>query len=149
MPLELNSGEGFQTAVTRSVSALNAEVIAQTRAETKKLVDSAESGGFRISPEGVEPLKQALARMQERLDSLAYTTIFALKQEPKLGSHAYGKTVANHSLKGAVEDPGSASMVIEKLRNILEDAGKALDLAVANYLEHEHGIAQTLKRRNI
>src|SRR5690606_17093868 len=127
MPLELNSGEGFQTAVARSVSALNAEVIAQTRAETKKLVDSAESGGFRISPEGVEPLKQ----------------------EPKLGSHAYGKTVANHSLKGAVEDPGSASMVIEKLRNILEDAGKALDLAVANYLEHEHGIAQTLKRRNI
>lgn len=116
MPLELNSGEDLQTAVAKSVSALNADAVEKTKVETQKLVDSAKSGGFRISPEGVEPLKQALVRMQGRLDELALRAGPVLNQTPKLGSHDYGKAVANHNHKGQAGDSNSADRTISQLR---------------------------------
>ncbi|MEU3274036.1 hypothetical protein ABZ639_24630 [Saccharomonospora sp. NPDC006951] len=140
---EAGSG-GFVGSITSSVSAIDADAIAATKAETKKLLDAANSGGFRISPEGVAPLKDALSAMQDRIDGLNVTIIRRLGQAPPLGSHDYGYAVAAHDQKGGSVEAGSAGVVIEQLRNVIEDAGAALDKALQNFQESESQTVDTL-----
>src|SRR5438128_124654 len=81
-------------------AAIDAVALAQASAETAKLVEAAKSGGFKISPEGVAPLREALKEMAEKLEHLNRET-FVLDQAPQLGSHPYGHTVASHDQKSA------------------------------------------------
>ncbi|WP_277068794.1 hypothetical protein [Saccharomonospora viridis] len=153
MPFVSNSGgdsggDWFSfDKLTKSVSAINEKAVADTRAETQKLLNSARNGGFHITPEGVKPLREALVRMQERLDSLSATSAHYLGQSPKLGSHDYGKTVAQHTLKGGSSEPGSASVVLEQLRTVLEDALAALQHAEDNYRNRESEVVSALKSK--
>jgi hypothetical protein len=129
-----------------SSGAMSAAVKAAT-AETQKLLAAANGGGFRISPEGVEPIKKALADLINDLDAKS-EAIYLLNQSPQLGNHPYGHTVAAHDHKGAAEAEGSASTAIEELKNLADQANKALDLAVAKYHESENAAFDALKSKH-
>src|SRR5207302_1358399 len=99
-----------------------------------KLVDAAKGGGFKITAEGVKPLREALMEMRMTLQTLSQD-IAPLNQAPQLGSHPYGHTVAAHDQKGASEATGSATAAIDQLRQVLIQADEALARAAGLYKE--------------
>ncbi|QKV76901.1 hypothetical protein [Amycolatopsis sp. Hca4] len=113
-------------------------------AETQKLLAAANGGGFRVSPEGVAPIKKALTDLINDLNGKS-ESIYLLNQSPQLGNHPYGHTVAAHDHKGAAEAEGSASTAIEELKKLAEQAGQALDIAVAKYNESDSAAFDALK----
>jgi hypothetical protein len=126
-----------------SSSGMNAAVRAVT-AETQKLVDAAKSGGFRITPEGVKPIRDALTALIKDLGKLKYQT-YALDQAPQLGSHPYGQTIATHDAKSANEAEGSATAVLRQLQQVAHQADEALARAAGQYNETEHQAAAALQ----
>ncbi|RBM19275.1 hypothetical protein DI005_16465 [Prauserella sp. PE36] len=142
MPIAWDSGEAPDTsawgaAIGKAGSVIDSKAIETTKAETQKLVEAASTGGFRISEEGVKPLRAALSNMQTRLDELSSNTVRRLGQAPKLGSHEYGQTVAAHDQKGGANELGSASIVLDQLAQVLSDADTALARAAGIYKENE------------
>ncbi|WP_051442572.1 hypothetical protein [Saccharomonospora iraqiensis] len=145
MPLVPDPGQPTSDQrIDKSVTATDPEAVDKAAAETRKLLDSARDKGFRISPEGVEPLKKALANMQSRLDELLARHAAVLSQRPKLGSHPYGQTVADHDLKSGSGDTTSATTVLKALVKVIENADKALDIALRNYQEEESETARNV-----
>lgn len=104
--------------------------------ETQKLVDAAKSGGFKITPEGVEPLRTALQDMTMDLQVLGQS-VGPLSQAPQLGGHAYGHTIAAHDQKGAAEEATSALHVLKELQQVVRQADEALARAAGLYKEGE------------
>jgi len=124
---------------------LNQAAIASVNAETQKLVAAAKSGGFKISKEGVEPLRKALADMSEELSALKTKTA-RLSEAPQLGDHPYGKTIAAHDQKGAAEATGSASVVLDQFAQVVKDADEALARAAGLYKEVEANAVDASKQ---
>lgn len=124
---------------TNFANALSADVANMT-SQTQKLVDAAKGGGFKITPEGVQPLRTALLDLVNQLDGLS-GEVYYLDQAPKLGSHQYGQTIAAHDQKGASEAEGSATKVLLQLREVARQADEALARAAGLYNEAEHQAA--------
>ena len=118
-------------------SALSAGAVMGMSNEAQKLLDAAKSGGFKITPEGVKPLRDALDAMANDLATLNQD-ITPLNQAPQLGGHAYAHTVAAHDQKGASEEANSAVAVIEALQKVVDQANEALARAAGLYQEAEH-----------
>jgi hypothetical protein len=106
-------------------------------AETQKLVDAAKGGGFKITPEGVKPIRDALTDLVNDLDALGFQ-VQALDQAPQLGSHPYGQTVASHDQKSATDAEGSARAVLDQLKQVATQADEALARAAGLYKETEN-----------
>lgn len=128
-----------------SSASMDAAVRSVT-AETQKLIDAAKGGGFKITPEGVKPLRDALLDLVNDLDSLYYDTA-DLDQAPQLGSHPYGQTVAKHDQKGANDATGSAKAVLGQLKQVAQQADEALARAAGLYKETENQAFSSLQTR--
>ncbi|WP_410637957.1 hypothetical protein [Amycolatopsis sp. lyj-346] len=128
-----------------STASMGAAVLA-VKAETDKLVAAAASGGFKITPEGVKPIRDALTELVNDLTNLKFDT-FALDQAPQLGSHPYGQTVASHDQKSATEAEGSATAVLGQLREVAKQADEALARAAGLYKETESQAFSSLQTR--
>ncbi|MEV6641028.1 hypothetical protein [Amycolatopsis sp. NPDC051371] len=128
-----DGGGGSMSDIVNPLSSagMGAAVQAVT-AETQKLVDAAKGGGFKITPEGVKPLRDALTDLVNDLANLGFDTM-ALDQAPKLGNHPYGHTVASHDQKSASKAEGSATEVLAKLRQVASQADEALARAAGLY----------------
>ncbi|UOX86995.1 hypothetical protein MUY14_35470 [Amycolatopsis sp. FBCC-B4732] len=139
-------GSPWDIANPFSSDAMGAAVQAVT-AETQKLVDAANSGGFRITSEGVEPIKKALTDLINDLSGLDEAT-YVLNQSPQLGSHPYGHTIAAHDKKGASQaEEGSAGYVLSQLRQLADQANKALTRASSLYSESENTALDAMKTK--
>jgi hypothetical protein len=128
-----------------SSGAMGAAVQSVT-AETQKLLDAAKGGGFKITPEGVKPIRDALNDLVNDLLGLGDAT-YTLSQAPQLGNHPYGHTVASHDQKGAAQADGSAGAVLEKLRAVATQADEALARAAGLYQESENSAFDILKSK--
>lgn len=127
-------------------SAGMAAAVRSVTAETQKLVDAAKGGGFKITPEGVKPLRQALLDLVNDLGNLRFDTL-ALDQAPQLGDHPYGHTVASHDQKSATETEGSARAVLTQLQQVAKQADEALARAAGLYKETESGAFSSLQTK--
>jgi hypothetical protein len=119
-----------------AAGGLNAQGIAAAAAETHKLAGAAKAGGFSIDGDALGDLRKALTDMVTRLERLKPQTD-ALSAAPKLGSHPYGQTVAEHDRKSGADAPGSATEVLEQFGRILKEADEALARAGGVYTENE------------
>ncbi|MEA5361605.1 hypothetical protein VA596_18825 [Amycolatopsis sp., V23-08] len=137
-------GGSFADIVNPLSSAGMSEAIKGVTAETQKLVDAAKSGGFKITPEGVKPIRDALTELVTDLDGLKFTSV-SLDQAPQLGNHPYGHTIAQHDQKSATEAESSASAVLDKLRLVAQQADEALARAAGLYTETENQAFSQLK----
>jgi hypothetical protein len=142
-----DGGGGSMSDIVNPLSSagMGAAVQAVT-AETQKLVDAAKGGGFKITPEGVKPLRDALTALVTDLDGLGYKAA-ALDQAPQLGSHPYGQTVATHDQKGATEAEGSARSVLNQLKTVAQQADEALARAAGLYQETENQAFSALRTK--
>jgi len=139
------AGPGQSSLNLLTTGGLSSKAIADTQVATQQLVDAAKSGGFKISAEGVKPMRDALLDVRNKLDSLRSVQL-NLAQVPKLGDHAYGHTVAAHDQKGASADPDSAARSLEQLKATIALADEALARAAGVYNENEAQTADTLTR---
>lgn len=128
-----------------STGAMGAAVQSVT-AETQKLVAAAKGGGFKITPEGVKPLRDALNDLVNDLTGLDQANI-ALNQSPRLGNHPYGHTIAAHDQKGAADAEGSAGVVLAQLREVAKQADEALARAAGLYHESEQSALDSMKSK--
>ena len=127
-----------------ATGGLSLKAVEETKVATQKLVDAAKSGGFKISAEGVKPMRDALLQARNKLDNL-HRERFALAQAPMLGDHAYGHAVAAHDRKGGSQDANSANQVLEQLKQLITQADEALARAAGIYNENEHRTDDAVK----
>lgn len=121
---------------------MNLGAIQGVTAETQKLVDAAKGGGFKITPEGVKPIRDALTELVNGLADVQYKS-YLLDQNPQLGDHPYGHTVAKHDSTAA----GKATQVLEQLKQVAKQADEALARAAGLYKEVENQAFSALQTK--
>jgi hypothetical protein len=105
-------------------------------ANMQSLKQTAESGGFSISPEGAEAYVKAIEAAQKDLRVVDQDTL-ALQQPTKLGTSPDGRAISSYNLESASGGAGTTGIIpaIEQLKSALEDARLAMKKAVENYRE--------------
>lgn len=142
-----DGGGGSMSDIVNPLSSASmGAAVKSVTAETQKLVDAAKGGGFKITPEGVKPLRDALLDLVNDLDNLYFDTV-DLDQAPQLGSHPYGQTVAKHDQKSANDATGSAKAVLAELKQVAQQADEALARAAGLYKETENQAFSSLQTR--
>jgi hypothetical protein len=142
-----DGGGGSMSDIVNPLSSAGmSAAVKSVTAETQKLVDAAKGGGFKITPEGVKPIRDALTALVTDLDGLGYKAA-ALDQAPQLGSHPYGQTVATHDQKGATEAQNSARAVLDELKTVAQQADEALARAAGLYKETENEAFSSLQTK--
>ncbi|MEQ0561512.1 hypothetical protein ABJI51_26085 [Amycolatopsis sp. NEAU-NG30] len=139
-------GGSFADVMSPFSSANMAAAVKSVTAETQKLIAAAKGGGFKITPEGVKPIRDALTDLVNDLGNLQYQS-FRLDQAPQLGDHPYGHTVAKHDQKSATEAEGSATQVLQQLREVAKQADEALARAAGLYKETENQAFSSLQTK--
>ncbi|MBB4686997.1 hypothetical protein [Amycolatopsis jiangsuensis] len=119
-----------------AAGGLDAKGVAEAATQTRKLVDSAKSGGFTIDGDALGDLRKALTDMVTRLEGLRPKTQ-VLASPPQLGSHPYGHIVAEHDRKSGADTAGSATDVLDQFGRLLREADEALARAAGVYTENE------------
>ncbi len=119
---------------------MGAKTMGAMRADTQQLIAAAKSGGFRISDQGVKPMRDAMVRMMDRLD-VRIRYAYLLTRAPELGSSPYARQVANHDVKGGE----SAVKSLMALRQVLVDCDEALARAAGIYRETDEGNQDTFR----
>lgn len=99
------------------------------------MLDSAKAGGFRVSEEGVDQLLKDIRQARDKLSELGFESQY-LGQEPKLGGHVYGRTLAAHDRQSAIGDRGVLPM-LSAFRETLEMVEEAVLRAAGRYREAE------------
>ncbi len=110
------------------------------------MIESAKSGGFRSSPEGVKPLIDACSRMIDRIERL-YENFNLLAQDPKLGSSPYAREVAKHDRQSADGPQGVVPQILA-LRETLVALIEALYRASSQYAEAEEAATMRWSARD-
>jgi hypothetical protein len=139
-------GGSFADVISPFSSASMTAAVQSVTAETQKLIAAAKGGGFKITPEGVKPIRDALTDLVNDLADLQYKS-FVLDQEPQLGDHPYGHTVAKHDQKSASQAEGSATRVIQQLAQVAKQADEALARAAGLYKETENQAFSSLQTK--
>ncbi|WP_052583754.1 P-loop NTPase family protein [Saccharomonospora iraqiensis] len=120
--------------------------IGKMRDSADRMIESARSGGFRSSPEGVKPLIDACSRMIDRIEELR-ENFSRLAQDPKLGSSPYALRVAKHDRQSA-DGPQGAVPQLLALRETLVALTEALYRASSQYAEAEEAATMRGSARN-
>jgi hypothetical protein len=124
-------------AAAAMAASLNTKDVDSMASEAKKMLASAKSGGFRVSEDAAQPIREVLARMQTRVErSIVDIDLLSAKQPP-LGGHDYGQKVALHQQESISSMQGSPLTVLRQLAEVLVDADQALKIAVDKYKEAE------------
>jgi hypothetical protein len=139
-------GGTFADVISPFSSGAMSAAVQSVSAETQKLISAAKSGGFKITPEGVKPIRDALTDLVNDLGTLQYQSAM-LDQAPQLGNHPYGHTIAKHDQKSATETEGSATAVLEQLRQVAKQADEALARAAGLYKETESDAFSSLQTK--
>jgi hypothetical protein len=102
------------------------------------LVEAAASGAFAISPTGGQALIKAIHDLAKFVDdNLSDTNIVA--QQPPLGSSNGAKLMKPYMVDVLTDDQGFYTR-LKEFRNSLGDAESAINAAMKNYDNMEHGI---------
>lgn len=139
-----NTGREYVVGNMFTSGPLSMKAVENTKVETQKLVNAAKFDGFKISEDGVKPLRDALLEMANKLDVVKRQSL-SLSQPPKLGDHPYGHAVAAHDQKGGANEAGSATVVLEQLAQVIKQADEALARAAGIYREGENQVVGALK----
>ncbi|WP_019818641.1 hypothetical protein [Saccharomonospora saliphila] len=135
---------GQHAATAASVAAATKASVGDMASDAKAMLDSARSGGFRVSEDAAEPLRTTLLAMRDRIKTLEHDLISVATLQPPLGDHDYGQRVASHQRQALAEGPGSAAEVLRQLNEAISDSVVALEAAMKKYKEIEEGTIRNL-----
>ncbi|CAM2989657.1 hypothetical protein SAXI111661_12385 [Saccharomonospora xinjiangensis] len=140
---------GVGGAVAAMAASFNTKDVSSMASGAKEMLKSAKSGGFRVSEEAAKPIREVLQKHVEEVERMAHDFSLLALAPPALGHHDYGKRVAEFQLRATAVDPDSPAEVLKKLRQVLVDADKALEIAVQKYQEAEDAAASSVKSRQV
>lgn len=126
-------------------ASLNTKAVDSMASEAKEMLKSAKSGGFRVSEDAAQPIRDVLDEMKGRVESLVNELSIIAGTEPTLGNHDYGKRVAAHQRDAFAGAEGSAVPVLQAFYHVLEDSCDALDVAAKRYAESESSASDVFK----
>jgi hypothetical protein len=121
---------------------LSQQAIDSTKAEVRKLVDSAKSGGFAISEEGANEYVRVFQNFEDVLIGLLQE-LDAAKQAPELGGSPYAKQIVAHIQLIASGDAQSYETALLSLKEIVGQARQAFEEAKKRYADMEDQAVQT------
>ncbi|MEY7971289.1 hypothetical protein AB8O38_04730 [Saccharomonospora xinjiangensis] len=138
----MNEGAGRAVpsdALSKAMAAMDksmgAKAMEEVTRSADRLVESAKSGGFRVTKEGADPIIKVLEEFIKRTREIS-GDLQIFDKAPQLGNHAYGIKVANF-MHDAANDGQSARAAVESLKIILEKSREALLWASSQYQEQE------------
>lgn len=132
-------GEGVFAAL------LNTKNVNEMASEARAMLDSANSGGFRVSGDAAEPIRKVPREIAEDIEKMSARLRRLAQKEPALGDHPYGKQIAEFQRRATAVESDSPAQVLEELRGVLLGADKALEVAVNKYREAEESAASSIK----
>lgn len=118
--------------------------VGEAEKHSSALLESAKSGGFRVSENAAQPL---LSAIQEAHNDLAIIIQDAhrLADDPKLGSSPYAQQVAKH-VRESGDGPQGILPTLQTLLNVIGRSEQALVAAMKNYRENEDQQQSTFKQ---
>lgn len=131
------------TNMFASGGGMSADTMASVASSAKGLVSAAKSGGFKISEDGVKPMRNAIADMMERL-RIRIRESHKLAMDPKIGSGPYQQRVAPHYASGGE----TAQQALLNLRDVLRDCDEALARAAGVYKETDDAGKDSFSRNS-
>ncbi|MEY7971285.1 hypothetical protein AB8O38_04710 [Saccharomonospora xinjiangensis] len=137
-------GGALSMAMAAMDKSMGAKAMAEVTRSADRLVESAKSGGFRVTKEGADPIIKVLEEFIERAGKMA-NEMKVFDQAPPLGDHEYGKKVSRY-LHEAANDERSARAALHSLRIILGKSREALLRASNQYQEHEGSMLDDIKK---
>lgn len=143
-PVKTGAADGAVAAMRASFNSKN---VGSMASEAKKMLDSAKSGGFLVSPEAAQPIMDTFEEMKKRIESLVSELENIAAIEPPLGDHDYGKRVALHQQSAFSGEKDSPVPMLGQLHRVLFDAHDALKIAVSKYSESESAASDLFKGR--
>ncbi|TWH21412.1 hypothetical protein [Prauserella rugosa] len=135
-------GARIGAAVGAAGSALTKQV-GEAQAQSSALLDSAKGGGFRVSENAAQPIRDALIEARDDLDEIMGDAEF-LAKEPQLGTGPYAQQVAQH-VRQSGDGPQGVLPMLRQLRTVIKDSEEALKVAMDNYRDSEEQQKDTFK----
>ncbi|OLT48195.1 hypothetical protein BJF85_13195 [Saccharomonospora sp. CUA-673] len=105
------------------------------RSGAERMIEAAQSGGFRSSPEGVKQVVGVCDRMLDAIEGKRYL-FDRLAQEPMLGSGPYAEQVAKH-VRLSADGPQGVVPQLDALQKTVLALKEALHRAAGQYAEAE------------
>ncbi len=129
--------------------AMGSGQVAEMASEAKKMVSSAKSGGFMVSEDAGQPIRDSLARIQESVRTTIFEFENLITGEPPLGGHPYGRQVARRQREVLADDAGSPLEMLRELERVLGDADEALKIAMKRYKESESAASGSIAHHQV
>ncbi|EHR59123.1 hypothetical protein [Saccharomonospora cyanea] len=126
-------------------ASLNSKAVNSMASEAKEMLKAAKSGGFRVSEDAAQPIRDVLEKFQDRVDRMRADMNVLAARQPTLGNHDYGQKVALHHQEAVTVRAGSPVKVLEQLTQVLADADQALKIAMEKYKEAEGDASNPFK----
>ncbi|MBB3662843.1 chorismate mutase [Prauserella sediminis] len=134
---------GSAMRIGGAVGAL-AKQVGDAKAQSGALLDSAKGGGFRVSENAAEPIRDALKEAQQDLGNIM-AEANNLAVAPMLGTGPYAQQVAQH-VQQSGDGPQGVLPMLRQLQKVIEQSEEALKVAMENYRESEEEQRSTFKQ---
>lgn len=135
-------GARIGAAVGAAGSALTKQV-GEAQAQAGALLESAKGGGFRVSENAAQPIRDALIEARDDLDGILGEA-FHLAAAPQLGTGPYAQQVAKH-VQQSGDGPQGVLPMLRQLDAVIRQSEEALKVAMENYRESEEQQKSTFK----
>ncbi|MFI7117898.1 hypothetical protein [Amycolatopsis sp. NPDC049868] len=120
------------------------DILGDFSAQADAMVKAAKEGRFAVSEEAGEALKAAIS--DYITDWSNHQVQFQrLTEKPKLGTGPFAQQVGQHATLVADGDELSAKTQLDALRDVLNRAEEAINLAKSKYLQRDTANADQLK----
>jgi hypothetical protein len=121
-----------------------ADMLGAFSTQADQMVEAAKEGRFAVSEEAGEALKTAI---DDYIDDWNRNQVNfqRLAEKPLLGTGPFAQQVGQHAVLVADGDELSAKTQLDALRDVLNRAKEAIDLAKAKYRQQDDDGANNLK----
>ncbi|MFE5502233.1 hypothetical protein ACFQ73_06700 [Amycolatopsis japonica] len=120
------------------------DILGDFSAQADAMVTAAKEGRFAVSEEAGEALKKAISDYVTDWSS-NQRRFLRLAERPKLGTSPFAQQVGQHAVRVAEGDDLSAKTQLDALRDVLNRAEEAINLAKTKYRQRDTDNADQLK----
>ncbi|KMS78111.1 hypothetical protein [Prauserella rugosa] len=136
----VSRGAAIGAGIGAAGSAM-AKQVGDAKAQSSALLESAKGGGFRVSENAAQPIRDALIEANDDLNRILGEAN-TLTAAPKLGTGPYAQQVAEH-VQQSGDGPQGVLPMLRQLRTVIRQSEEALKIAMDNYRESEDQQKQT------
>lgn len=139
---DVSSGS-LLASITPWGASMSSEAMRKATNAANEMVRSAGSGGFKVTKEAADPIIKVLENFIDEVQAMK-GSLRVFDRAPNLGSHDYGRKVAEY-MREAANDDRSVRASLESLQVVLERSREALLKASDQYQEQEESTRKAFR----